>query len=51
MNKYTSFATKMIGTFYIFRGQKRLDAFDYNRHGKIFCTKKNTYVYIAKKEN
>lgn len=49
MNKYTSFDTKMIGNFYIFRGQKRLDAFDYNRHGEIYRTKKNTYVYTTKK--
>lgn len=49
MNKYTSFETKMIGNFYIFRGQKRLDAFDYNRHGEIYRTKKNTYVYTTKK--
>lgn len=39
----------MIGNFYIFKGQKRLDAFDYNRHGEIYQTKKNTYVYTTKK--
>lgn len=26
-----------------------MDAFDYNRHGEIYQTKKNTYVYTTKK--